>query len=85
MNVGKLEEILKCLSDKEADVVFDTYRSSEEYLSHIVYDLVNVGIEHKNDKTMIKLAFEERPCKDTKQHCRIKNMNIKALQEVINE
>lgn len=81
MNVSKLVEILKNLSDQDAEVIFDTYRNNEEFLPNYIYDLVNVGIEYKNDKTMVKLAFEERPRKDVKNSCRIKNMNIKILQE----
>lgn len=82
MKISKLVEILTSLCEKEpeSDVVFDTYRSVDEIIPSSVYDLIGVGVEHKNCKTVIKLSFEERLNKENKHPCRMKNMNIKLLK-----
>ena len=85
MKLEKLVEILSLIADKEpnADVIFDNCRNCDEFMPSLTYDLFSISIENKNDKTLIKLAFEEREAKTNKHPCRIKNMNIRLLNNEI--
>lgn len=83
MKVGKLEEILRSLEDKDADVLFDTCRNHLEFVPSSTYDLTGIVIENKDNKTSIKLSFDEKiDTKEGKKETRIKNMNIKVLSGV---
>lgn len=81
MKINKLLEVIKCLQEVEpdADVVLDTFRNNDEILPDSVYDLTGINIEYKNNIPMIKLLFEERVQKKPEHKCRMKNMNIRAL------
>ena len=81
MKLEKLVEILNLLAETEpnADVIFDNYRNCDEFMPNTIYDLISVSIESKNDKISLKLAFEERENKTPKNQCRMKNMNIRLL------
>lgn len=76
MKLEKLEEILNSLKDKDADVVLDTFRTTDDYKPNTTYDLTTISIEDKDRKTVIKLSFEERFINDKKSNCRMRNMNI---------
>ena len=77
MKVNKLEELLSSLKDKNADIILDTNRISDEIKYNSIYDLIILSIENKDDKTVIKLAFEERENKNQKCNMsRIKSMDL---------
>lgn len=59
MKVKKLEELLSSLQDKEAEIVLDK-KCYEELKYNSIYDLTILSIENKNEKTVIKLSFDER-------------------------
>lgn len=77
MKVKKLEELLLSLQDKEAEIVLDK-KCYEELKYNSIYDLTILSIENKNEKTVIKLSFDER--EDNTKKCtfpsRMKSMNI---------
>lgn len=77
MKVEKLEELLSSLQDKEAEIILDK-KCYEELRYTATYDLTTLSIENKNEKTVIKLSFDERE-DNTKKNTfpsRMKSMNI---------
>lgn len=76
MKVNKLEELLNCLKDKNADIILDTSKFCDEIKYGSIYDLTILSIENKDDKTVIKLAFEERENKIKKCGSRMKSMDF---------
>lgn len=76
MKVSKLEELLNCLKDKDIDVILDTSRIYDEIKHNNIYDLIVLSIENKDDKTVVKLGFEEREVKNKKCENRIRSMDF---------
>lgn len=76
MKVSKLEDILGCLKDKNIDVILDLSKFQDEIKYNSLYDLTTLSIEEKDDKTMIKLGFEERENKNKKCESRMRSMNF---------